>query len=62
MQYNCVEYKSEFIRYGVLSSALMIATQLSISPLPLRGNFYRGNIHNTEDIISSITLGRFKGA
>ncbi len=44
MQYNRIEYKSEFIRYGVLSSALMIATQLSISPLPLRGNFYGGNI------------------
>lgn len=44
MQYNRIEYKSRFIRSNLLLSALMIASQLSISPLPLRSNCNRGNI------------------
>lgn len=39
MQFNRDAYKSEFIRSNLFSSVLMIASQLSVSPLPLSDNF-----------------------
>jgi len=54
--YNCVEIKSEFIRNNLLSSVLMIASQLSIYSTategqPKPGGDRTGGLRNGEVIL-----------